>query len=48
MADVVDRTGDEVGARDWNISTRCLQALEYRDLPEPWSLSVAARTQIAG
>jgi hypothetical protein len=45
--DVVDRTGDEVGFRDWNISTKYLPALESRDLPEPWSFSVAACAQIA-
>jgi hypothetical protein len=44
MADVVGRTGDEIGARDWNISTKYLPALESRDLPEPWSLGDAACT----
>ena len=35
MADVVDRTGDEVGAHDRNISTRYPPSLESRDLPDP-------------
>jgi hypothetical protein len=43
----VDRTGDEVGVRDWIISTKYPPALESRDLSEPWSLSVAACAQIA-
>ncbi len=39
MADVVDRTGDEVDARDWNISTRYLPALESWDLSDPGRLT---------
>ena len=33
MADVVDRTGDELGDRDWDITTKYLPALESRGLP---------------